>query len=78
MVFVHNAAFFMIVDMSAKQFLTEKILQKIKINLCFEDKTIDNISDELGFSEANNLTKFFKKYSGQTPSHFRKLNKQLK
>ena len=63
------------VDMSAKQFIIDKTIHRIKINLCFEEKTIDEIADELGFSESYNLTKFFKKYTNQTPTEFRKISK---
>ncbi|WBW95990.1 helix-turn-helix domain-containing protein [Oceanirhabdus sp. W0125-5] len=63
------------VDMSAKQFIIDRLILEIKRNLCYESKSIGSISDELGFSESSNMTKFFKKYTGITPNEFRKINK---
>ncbi|QZY56182.1 helix-turn-helix domain-containing protein [Crassaminicella profunda] len=63
------------VDMSAKQFIINRLILEIKRNLCFENKSIGEISDELGFTESSNMTKFFKKYAGITPKEFRKINK---
>lgn len=63
------------VGMSAKQFIIERLILEIKRNLCFESKSIGEISDELGFTESSNMTKFFKKYAGITPNKFRKMNK---
>ncbi|MCT4620318.1 MAG: helix-turn-helix domain-containing protein [Marinisporobacter sp.] len=63
------------VDMSAKQFIINSLILEIKRNLCFGNKTIGKISDELGFAESSNMTKFFKKYVGSTPKEFRRMNK---
>lgn len=63
------------VDMSAKQFIVSRLILEIKRDLCFESKNIGEISDELGFSESSNMTKFFKKYTGLTPNAFRNMNK---
>lgn len=60
------------VNQSAKQYIIKKTIQRIKIYLCQENMTIDEISIKMGFSESNNLSKFFKKYEGCTPSDFRK------
>lgn len=60
------------VDMSAKQYIIGQLVQKIKVKLSFEQKSINEIADELGFSEPSNMTRFFKKSSGMTPNEFRK------
>lgn len=62
------------VNMSAKQYIIYKLIQKIKISLCFGDKNVDEIAREFEFSEAYNLTKFFKKHTGLTPTEFKRLN----
>lgn len=62
------------VDMSAKQFIIERLILEIKRNLCFENKSISEISEELGFNDSSNMTKFFKRYVGITPNVFRKMN----
>lgn len=62
------------VNMSAKEYIIKKLILKIKVYLCFADMTIAEIADELGFSEPYNLSKFFKKYTGQTPTTFRTTN----
>jgi len=59
------------VDISAKQYIIQQLILKIKLKLCFEQKSISEISNELGFSESNNMTKFFKKYTESTPKEFR-------
>lgn len=69
-----NLATHKAVSMSAKQYIIYKLIQRIKINLCFEDKNIDEIAHNFEFTEAYNLTKFFKKYTGLTPTEFKKLN----
>lgn len=69
-----NIATHKAVNMSAKQYIIYKLIQKIKVNLCFEDKNIEEIAHEFEFSEAYNLTKFFKKYTGLTPTAFKKIN----
>ena len=63
------------VDMSSKQFIIDRLILEIKRNLCFESKSIGEISDELDFTDASNMTKFFKRYTGITPNAFRKMNK---
>jgi YesN/AraC family two-component response regulator len=46
---------------------------KAQAMLNTSDTPIYNIAHELGFDEVTNFTKFFKKYTGQTPSQFRKV-----
>jgi len=58
------------VDMSAKQFIINRSILEIKRCLSTKEMSIGEISDELGFSEQTNMTKFFKKYTGMAPSTF--------
>ncbi len=59
------------VDLSAKQFIIDRILLEIKRYIGQGDFTINEISDLMGFDEPSNLTKFFKRYEGVSPKEFR-------
>ncbi|WP_420571141.1 helix-turn-helix domain-containing protein [Kordia sp.] len=48
-----------------------RLLQEIKMELLYSDKTITEIAIDLNFSEANNLTRFFNRLEGITPTTFR-------
>lgn len=54
-------------------FCEAKILEISKSLLTNTDLTIATIATQLTY-DPSNFTKFFKKYSGQTPSEFRKSN----
>lgn len=53
--------------------INEKIIYESKILLKNSDLSIKEISNIFGYSEATHFTYFFKKYSGLTPSEFKKL-----
>jgi len=48
-----------------------RLLQEIKMELIYSDKTISEIATDLNFSEANNLTRFFNRLEGIPPTTFR-------
>lgn len=52
-----------------------RLIQEIKTELIYSDKTINEIGFELGFSEANNLSRFFINKEGISPSEFRRKSK---
>lgn len=56
---------------SASQLINARIMQAIKSELLYTEKTISEIAFELNFSEANNLSRFFSRLSGQSPTEFR-------
>lgn len=60
------------VGMSAKQFIIDRIILEIKRYLAHGELTVNEISTLMGFDEPSNLTKFFKRYAGLTPSQFSK------
>ena len=66
-----NQATRKVVDLSAKQFIIDRILLEIKRYLAQGELTINEISDLMGFDEPSNLTKFFKRYEGFSPKEFR-------
>nr|WP_302846531.1 helix-turn-helix domain-containing protein [Polaribacter irgensii] len=44
---------------TAKEIIHFRLLQEIKMELSYSNKTISEIADVLNFCEANNLTRFF-------------------
>jgi AraC-like DNA-binding protein len=63
-----------VVDLSAKEFINQRLLLEIKRYLSSTDLLIYEISELLGFDEPANMTNFFKKLQGQSPKIFRKSN----
>jgi len=59
------------IDMSAKQYIIQQLILKIRFKLSFEQKSINEIAYELGFTEPSNMTRFFKKNTQTSPNEFR-------
>lgn len=57
---------------TAKQIMVDYQIVKAQTMLNMMDTPVYNIAHELGFDEVTNFSKFFKKYTGKTPSQFRK------
>lgn len=57
---------------SAKQWIDDALVTRIKIDLKHTDKSVARICDEMNFPNPSFLTKFFKRMTGQTPSQFRR------
>jgi len=57
---------------TSKDAIHFRLLQEIKMELLYSDKTISEIAMELNFSEANNLTRFFNRLEGVSPSSYKK------
>lgn len=60
------------IDMSAKQYIIQQLILKIRLKLSFEQNSINEIAYELGFTDPSNMTRFFKKNTGISPNEFRK------
>jgi len=60
-----------ITGLSAKQFIIERVVLEIKRYLSQDHLLNYEIAEVLGFYEAANMTKFFKRYSGLSPKEFR-------
>ncbi|MFT6842438.1 MAG: AraC family transcriptional activator of pobA [Psychroserpens sp.] len=58
---------------TSKEIIHFRLLQEIKMELRYSNKTISEIADTLNFSEANNLTRFFNRLEGITPSGYRQI-----
>jgi AraC-like DNA-binding protein len=57
--------------MSAKAFLTQRIVLEARRLLVHSTAAVGTISDELGFDEPTNFVKFFRRETGVTPGVFR-------
>lgn len=51
--------------------ISERINLEAQRLLQFSDKNMNEITEELGFSEASHFSKFFKKHTGSSPSVFK-------
>lgn len=59
-------------NISFKDYLIEKRIEKAKKLLLFSDKSLRDISLEIGISNSNNFIAFFKNYTFFTPNEYRK------
>lgn len=57
---------------TSKEIIDNRLLQEVKTELRYSNKTIAEISNDLNFSEPSNLTRFFRKIEGVSPSRYRK------
>ena len=55
----------------------EEYFNEIKKESEFNQEKINEIAEELGFTDESHLSKFFKKNKGCSPSSFRKNNKAI-
>mgnify|MGYP001260966048 CR=1 FL=1 len=58
---------------SVKELIDERVLLEAKRLLAFSQHSITDISSQLGFNEATNMTKFFKRHTEISPKDFRQL-----
>ncbi|WKY42931.1 AraC family transcriptional regulator [Eubacteriaceae bacterium ES2] len=68
-----NLATRRMVDMSAKEYINQRLHLEIKRYLSQGELMIYEIAELLGFDEPANMTKFFKRYEKITPKDFRKV-----
>ncbi|MCF6404495.1 AraC family transcriptional regulator [Chitinophaga filiformis] len=72
-----NALCNSVLGMSAGEVIRNRIILEAKRLLTNQDSTISEIAYELNFADNSYFTKFYKKYTGQTPEEFRKALRQL-
>lgn len=58
--------------MSAQEYIQDKIIDLAKSMLLGSEKTISEISYDLGFQYSQHFNRVFKKNTGLTPSAYRK------
>lgn len=59
-------------NQTVKQLIDAHIILEAKRRLSIEDIRVQQLADELGFDEATNFVKYFKKHTLLTPTHFKK------
>lgn len=55
---------------TASELIKQRLLFEIKNQLIYSSRTINEIADDLGFSEPNHLTRFFRNREGMPPSEY--------
>ncbi|MGD1821979.1 MAG: helix-turn-helix transcriptional regulator [Pleomorphochaeta sp.] len=63
-------------NISFKDYLIDKRIEKAKKLLQYTDKSLSDISLEIGINNSNNFIAFFKNYTNFTPMNYRDINKQ--
>lgn len=63
-----------IAGVSAKEFIVQRITLEARRLLVHTTSPVQAIGSELGFDEASNFTKFFRREAGMTPLQFRRLH----
>lgn len=61
--------------LSVKELVDERVLVEAKRLLAFSQYSISDVANRLGFNEATNMTKFFKRHTDVSPKDFRQLCK---
>jgi AraC family transcriptional regulator, L-rhamnose operon regulatory protein RhaS len=57
---------------SLKQYITKYKMQLIEVRLLYSSLTLSEIADEFGYTDESHFCKQFKKFTGSTPTAFRK------
>jgi AraC-like DNA-binding protein len=60
-----------LVNKTVTEIITQKVILESKRRLTFSDRTVSEISEELGYLNYSYFTRLFKKSTGFTPSKFR-------
>lgn len=64
-------------DIAPIQYINRKRVDGVQLMLQSTSRTLDELADEYGFSDAFHLSKVFKQYTGQSPRDFRKLSDEI-
>ncbi|MGQ1788484.1 helix-turn-helix domain-containing protein [Saccharicrinis sp. GN24d3] len=70
-----NAALQLLSNKTAKEYLDERVVLEIKRLLSYSELSIKEIAYKIGFEDATNLTKYFKKHAGFLPQKFREIHR---
>lgn len=62
---------------SPSQIIQQRIISEAKRLFYYTEKSVKEISDELGFEDGAHFSKFFKKCTSQNPSEVKKASKEL-
>jgi AraC-like DNA-binding protein len=59
------------------EYVRRKKIDMVRTLLGDSDKKLDDIAEEMGFTDAFHLSKTFKKFTGKSPSEFRKMRREI-
>jgi AraC-like DNA-binding protein len=59
-----------------EQYIINQKIEKVKELLMYDEQSLSQIALELGYSSTAHLSNQFKKLTGLTPSHFKKIGRQ--
>jgi len=71
------AAFKSAFGVTPKQYLLRERLSRVQSRLLQSERTLAEIAEDLGFSDAFYLSRFFKRQTGLTPSEYRNLSQHV-
>ena len=60
---------------SAKEIIDKAVLSRLKYELSYTDKSIQELADEYSFPSQSYLSRYYKRMTGSSPSEFRKERK---
>ncbi len=58
------------------QFVIQHKIEKVKELLVYDELSLSQIADQMGYSSAQYLSSQFKKFTGLTPTHFKKIGQK--
>lgn len=67
--------FSLVEGITIEKYIIIQKIEKVKELLVYDEKSLNEISYQLGYSSVQHLSSQFKKVTGLTPSHFKKLKK---
>lgn len=59
-----------------EQFLISQKIERVKELLVYDELSLSEIADKLNYSSVSHLSKQFKKVTGLTPTHFKKVKEE--
>ena len=68
-----SALFSSVEGITIEKYAILQRIEKVKELLMYDEKSLSEIADELGYSSVQHLSQQFKKITGLTPSHFKQL-----
>lgn len=71
-----SALFSEVEGITLEKYFIEQKIERVKELLVYDELTLSQIASELGYSSVNHLSTQFKKITGLTPSHFKKIGAQ--
>ena len=68
-----SALFSAVEGITIEKYLILQRIERVKELLVYDEQSLSQVADDLGYSSVNHLSAQFKKITGLTPSHFKKI-----